>query len=105
MTESYSADMNDAATNLAKNLRDGRERRGFTQAQLARLCGLPRSTVALLETGAANPTLAVLTQVCGALQISLEELLTPPHGRRQLFRRGELPIRQRGGCQLEHLLP
>src|SRR5207245_2425205 len=44
------------AGNLGRNLRYVRERRGLTQAQLAKLCGLPRSTVGNLETGACNPT-------------------------------------------------
>lgn len=48
------------AANLAAHLRYVRERRGLTQAQLARLCGLPRTTVGELETGESNPTLNVL---------------------------------------------
>ena len=36
--------------NLAKNLRYVRERRGLTQARVAKLAGVPRSTLALVET-------------------------------------------------------
>ena len=36
---------------LAANLRYVRDRRGLTQGQIAKLCGLPRSTVANIETG------------------------------------------------------
>ncbi|HKA87379.1 MAG TPA: XRE family transcriptional regulator [Haliangiales bacterium] len=96
------------AANLAENLRYVRERRGLTQSQLAKLCGVPRSTIANVETGAANPTLSVLARVAGALQLSLEELLSAPRARCQLFPKGSLPLqaRGRGGKALVHkLLP
>ena len=83
-------------SNLAANLRYLRQRRGLTQAGLARLCGLPRSTVAHVETGAGNPTLAVLSRLAGAMQLSIEELLCRPHARCQLFPKGSLPLSQRG---------
>ncbi|MCO5165910.1 MAG: XRE family transcriptional regulator [Planctomycetes bacterium] len=95
------------AHNLAQNLRFVRERRGLTQQQLARLCGVPRSTVANLETGAANPTLSVLGRLAQALQLSLEELLTAPRAPCQLFPRGTLPVRERAGglARVHKLLP
>ena len=55
-----------------------REARGLTQQQMAKLGGLPRATWANLESGAANPTLAVLVRVAEALQVRLEELIEPP---------------------------
>ena len=48
---------------LADNLREYRKRRSLTQAQLAKLCEVPRSTVANIETGGGNPTLAVLIRL------------------------------------------
>src|SRR5262249_24978486 len=96
------------AANLAENLRYVRERPGLTQSQLAKLGGVPRSTIANVETGAANPTLSVLARVAGALQLSLEELLSAPRARCQLFPKGSLPLqaRGRGGKALVHkLLP
>lgn len=84
------------AAHLAANLRYVRERRALTQAALARLCGLPRSTVAQAETGSGNPTLAVLSRLGAALQLSIEELLSPPHAACQLFPRGTLPVAVRG---------
>lgn len=83
-------------SNLAANLRYVRQRRGLTQAGLARLSGLPRSTVAQAETGTGNPTLAVLSRLAGALQLSIEELLSSPHSLCQVFPRGSLPVTQRG---------
>jgi XRE family transcriptional regulator, regulator of sulfur utilization len=96
------------AGHLAANLKYVRDRRGLTQGQIAKLCGLPRSTVANIETGASNPTLAVLTRLASALQLSLEELLSPPRARCQLFKKGTLPVlaRGRGGkARIAKLLP
>jgi transcriptional regulator with XRE-family HTH domain len=96
------------ASNLGANLRYVRERRALTQQQLAKLAGVPRSTVAQLETGSSNPTLAVLAQLAGALQLSIEELLSRPHARCQVFPKGSLPITNRGRdgqARLQKLLP
>ncbi|HXI04125.1 MAG TPA: XRE family transcriptional regulator [Candidatus Saccharimonadales bacterium] len=94
--------------NLATNLRFLRERRGLSQARIARLCDIPRSTVAQLESGAGNPTLAVLSRLSAALRISMEELLSAPHARCQLFPKGSLPASERGragGATVQKLLP
>lgn len=50
----------DVATNLAGNIRKLREERGLSQQRMADLSGMPRPTWASLESGSANPTLAVL---------------------------------------------
>ena len=81
---------------LAENLRYVRLRRSLTQQKLAKLCGVPRSTVAQLETGACNPTLSVLARIAAALQLTIEEILSPPTAQCRLFPRGTLPERARG---------
>lgn len=86
----------DLARSLAANLRQARERRGLSQAGLAAQCGVPRSTIASIESGSSNPTLSVLARLSAALQLSLEELLNPAHAAVQLFRKGELPIHSSG---------
>lgn len=91
--------------NLAANLRYIRERRGLTQGQVATLAGLPRSTVSQVETGAGNPTLAVLARLARALGVSIEELLSAPHSAVQIFRKGELPVETRGAAVVQKLLP
>lgn len=95
------------SANLAQNLRHVRGARGLTQQQIAKLSGLPRSTVAQLETGAGNPTLAVLSRLAMALRISIEELLSAPRARCRLFKKGELPMEARGrtGAAVHKLLP
>ncbi len=98
--------MNDAvANNLANNIRSLREARGFTQQQMAKLAGVPRPTWANLESGAANPTLAVLIKVAAALQIRLEELIGPPKTSARLYQPEELPVRRRGQVVVRKLLP
>ena len=95
----------DAADNLARNLRQLREARGLTQQQMSRSSGLPRPTWANLESGAANPTLAVLVKAAAALQISVEELIAPPRASARFFPADSLPVKQRGKVLIRKLLP
>jgi transcriptional regulator with XRE-family HTH domain len=84
------------AGHLAENLRDFRKRRGLTQASLAKMCAVPRSTIAGIETGGGNPTLSVLSRLAAALQLPLEELLSPPRVECRVFPHGSLPVTKRG---------
>jgi transcriptional regulator with XRE-family HTH domain len=93
------------AVHLADNVRALREARGLTQAQVARAAGVPRPTWANLESGQANPTLAVLLRVAAALQVSVEELISPPRAVARLFRAESLPARKRGRALVRKVLP
>lgn len=98
--------MSDAsAQHLARNLRRLREERGLSQQQMSALSGIPRPTWASLESGSANPTLAVLTKAAAALQVSIEELIGPPRTACQLFRAAEVPVKRRGGALVRKLVP
>lgn len=66
------------AKNLGSNLSSLRAKRGLSQLSLAKLAQVPRSTIAHLESGNGNPSLANLARISAALQISLEELLARP---------------------------
>jgi transcriptional regulator with XRE-family HTH domain len=90
---------------LAKNVRQLRSARGMTQAQVAKLAGLPRATWANLESTAANPTLSVLHRVAAALQVPIEELLSSERADVKHYPRGSLPARQRPGVVVNSLLP
>ncbi len=90
---------------LSENIRQLRESRGFTQDQMARLSGVPRPTWATLESGGANPTLAVLIKVAAALQVSIEELIGPPRSTGKLYRVDEVRTRKRGSVVVRSLLP
>ncbi len=95
----------DPAARLAKNVRQLREARGLTQAQIAKLAGIPRATWANLESGASNPTLSVLDRVATAFQVSLEELVATPRSETRHYPRGTLPERTRGTVAVRKLLP
>jgi transcriptional regulator with XRE-family HTH domain len=96
------------SNHLGQNLKTIRELRGYTQEQLAKLCELPRSTVANIEIGGSNPTLSVLIHLSSALRLSLEELLSRPRARCQVFERDSLPSlesKRSGDVSLRRLLP
>jgi transcriptional regulator with XRE-family HTH domain len=97
--------MVDLANHLARNLKHLRDARGLTQAQMAKLSGLPRPTWANLESGAANPTLAVLSRVAGALQVSIEELISTPRGTVRVHPREALPTRRPGQAIIRRVVP
>jgi XRE family transcriptional regulator, regulator of sulfur utilization len=93
------------ATHLADNIRALREARGVTQQTMARVAGIPRPTWTNLESGGANPTLAVLVKVAAALQVRVEELIGPPKASARLYPADQLPTRTRAGVTVRKLLP
>jgi transcriptional regulator with XRE-family HTH domain len=97
--------MDDLADRLARNIRTLREARGTTQAELAKLAGIPRATWGNLESGAGNPTLQVLYRVSHALQVSLEELLAAPRASARHYPAAMLVTKQRGSVSVRKLLP
>jgi XRE family transcriptional regulator, regulator of sulfur utilization len=90
---------------LANNIRALREARGATQQQMASLAGVPRPTWANLESGSANPTLAVLTRAALALGVSVDELIGPPRSAARLYPANDLPTKRRGRVRVRQLLP
>src|SRR5690349_23579903 len=97
--------MADLSDRLATNVRQLREARGATQVELARLARIPRATWAHLESGAGNPTLAVVCRVAEALQVSLEELLARPRASARHYPASALVSKTRGAATLRKLLP
>jgi XRE family transcriptional regulator, regulator of sulfur utilization len=93
------------AAHLGRNIRQLREARGLTQQQMAKLADVPRATWANLESGEANPTLAVLHRVASAFQVTLEELVATPRPGIAFYARGTLPEKLRGNAKLRKLLP
>ena len=95
------------AGNLAKNVVSLREKRGLSQAALARLAGIPRSTIAHVESGAGNPSLANLSRLSAALQVSVEELLSRARPRCQLVKAGDVRVvrKSQGVALVSKLLP
>ena len=61
--------------NLGKNLLALRKQSGLTQESLASIAVVPRSTIAHMETGDANPSVSTLGKIAAGLQVTNEELL------------------------------
>jgi transcriptional regulator with XRE-family HTH domain len=95
----------DVATRLGRNVRTLREGRGLTQAQMAKLADIPRATWTNIESGAANPTLAVLDRVASAFQVTLEELVAAPRPEACHFRAKDIVTKLRGAVTVRKLLP
>ena len=95
----------DLPARLAANVVHLREARGMTQDQIAKLAGVPRATWAHLESGTANPTLAVLHRAASALHVSLEELIRTPRAAVKFYASAELTTKRRGPVSIRKLLP
>jgi len=93
------------STRLGRNIKQLREVRGLTQQKMAKIATLPRATWANLESGAGNPTLAVLSRVAFAFQVSLEELVAKPRTEARHYPARELPVVMRGAAMIRKLLP
>lgn len=93
------------STRLAGNIKQLREARSLTQEQMARLSAIPRATWGHLESGKANPTLAVLDKVARALQVPIEELTAAPRSSGRLYPRSALAERRQGDGFVRKLLP
>ena len=91
---------------LARNLLNLRHVRKLTQEALAKSASVPRSTIANLESGGGNPSLAVLLKVAGALGVSIDELLASPRAKVRKWAAGDLASRNRGrGVTIRALVP
>lgn len=97
--------MTEINRNLADNIRRLREARRMSQQQIATISGLPRPTWASLETGTANPTLAVLSKAASALNVSIEELLGAPRSEFEFIAAEKVRERRRQDAKLRPLVP
>src|SRR5512138_2166693 len=94
------------ASHLARNLVSLRHTRALTQDGLARAAAVPRSTIAKLESGDGNPSLAVLVKVAGALGVSIDELLASPRAMVRRWPAEDVATRHKGsGVTIRALVP
>jgi len=80
MAEPGAAEAYDAARlafELGRSVRELRERRGWSQTQLAKASGMTQSAVARFEAGGTVPTLPVLERLAAALDANLNVSFTP----------------------------
>lgn len=59
---------------LKNRLKEARQAKGLSQAQLANLVGVSRNTISSIETGQFNPTAKLALILCIALEKKFEEL-------------------------------
>jgi transcriptional regulator with XRE-family HTH domain len=107
-TDPSAADSTEArtASHLARNLVSLRHTRGLTQDGLAKAAAVPRSTVANLESGDGNPSLAVLVKVARALAVPIDELLASPRAMVRRWPADEVATRTKGrGVSIRALVP
>lgn len=83
-------------SHLSRNLLALRHVRNLTQEALAKTAGVPRSTIANLESGNGNPSLTVLLKVSNALEVPLDELLASPRAKVRKWEKSELAAQSAG---------
>jgi XRE family transcriptional regulator, regulator of sulfur utilization len=94
------------ASHLARNLIALRQVRALTQDTLAKSAGVPRSTIANLESGHGNPSLTVLLKVANSLAVPVDELLASPRAKTRKWSLTELAIQSTGkGVTMRSLIP
>jgi transcriptional regulator with XRE-family HTH domain len=94
------------AGHLARNLAALRHARALTQDALAKAAGLPRSTIANLESGTGNPSLSVLLKTARALGVPIDELLAGPRAKVRRWAAEDMPRHGRGrGITVRPLVP
>ena len=99
--------MKKTSQNLADNVLALRKKKRMTQAKLANIGKLTRASVALVESGSANPTLEVLMKLSTALEVSINELTSSPRAECKHIPSNKVPMdrRSKNGVQLRKLLP
>lgn len=61
---------------FGENLKDVRERRKFTQEDVAKGAGISTSYYARVERGEENPTYTVIQNICKSLKVKSSEVLS-----------------------------
>ncbi|MBY0502094.1 MAG: helix-turn-helix domain-containing protein [Alphaproteobacteria bacterium] len=99
--------MSEISKNLSSSLEYLRKARGLTQDQLAKISGIPRTTLSHMESGGGNPSLKTLSKLALALGVPYEELLITPRPSCILIRNHELikHLRSQGQVKKVELLP
>ena len=60
---------------LASNIRAERNRKGYTQFQLAEKINVSESSISLIERGLQTPSIFVVLDIAKVLEININELL------------------------------
>lgn len=60
---------------IGQRIVEFREKKGWSQSDLARACNKDRQAIEKLENGKVNPTLYTLFEIATALEVSLSKLV------------------------------
>ena len=92
---------------VGENIATHRKIQGMSQDELASKAGVPRSTIAGIESGSGNPTLKNLLLISSALQISLQEITTTPRVGAQFIPMDQVEslTRAKGSVVIRKMLP
>ena len=59
---------------MNEKMKTARQIKKLSQAELAKLIGVSRQTINMIESGEYNPTLALCLKICKALDTRLDDL-------------------------------
>ena len=61
---------------FGKSIQEERKAKEISQEKLAKLTGLDRTAISLIETGKRSPTFITILKICSALEIDPSELFS-----------------------------
>jgi transcriptional regulator with XRE-family HTH domain len=61
---------------FGKILQEERKAKNISQEKLAKLTGLDRTAISLIETGKRSPTFSTILKICSALEVDPSELFS-----------------------------
>lgn len=99
--------MDNISSHLGSNIVNLRKLKGLSQAQLAKVAQIPRSTLTYTESGEGNPTLSNILKISRALNVSVEELISAPMEEFRIIKSFDIPIKEQknGSVMIQKLLP
>lgn len=60
---------------LANNVRKHRKKKGYSQEEFARICGVHRTYMGLIERGETAISIEILEKICNSLNIDYNTIL------------------------------
>lgn len=77
-------------TSIGKRIRSHREKRGFSQEELAEKLNISRSTYQRIENGETNSWINHIENICTSLNVELDDILKPEEGYPQINKENTL---------------
>ncbi|WP_127716377.1 helix-turn-helix domain-containing protein [Halobacteriovorax sp. HLS] len=98
-------ELNSSISYISRNVKALRAKRNYTQAQLAKLAGLPRTTLTNIESGEGNPSLSNIIKLANSLNVSIDLLVSAPRPSTVLIKEDDLPKEIKGPAFITKILP